>query len=158
MNTDNLQHHGILGMHWGIRRYQNPDGSLTPAGQRHREEQDQKWIRKNYNKIYKKAYKSFSKELKRNKVSELNEKNSRKISKTYINAYNKEMARIMNQSIGDISTPSGQVVRFIAKRGEVGVHMALADVGYDVQNVFKNGIWGSGRVAYKKTQADRMRI
>ena len=158
MNTDNLQHHGILGMHWGIRRYQNPDGSLTPDGQRHREERDQKWIRKNYNKIYKKAYKSFSKELKRNKVSELNEKNSRKISKTYINAYNKEMARIMNQSIGDISAPSGQVVRFIAKRGEVGVHMALADAGYDVQNVFKNGIWGSGRVAYKKTQADRMRI
>lgn len=27
-----LYHHGIKGMHWGIRRYQNPDGSLTTAG------------------------------------------------------------------------------------------------------------------------------
>lgn len=33
-NNNELQHWGIPGMRWGIRRYQNKDGSLTPAGRK----------------------------------------------------------------------------------------------------------------------------
>lgn len=29
-----LEHHGIKGQRWGVRRYQNPDGSLTPEGRK----------------------------------------------------------------------------------------------------------------------------
>lgn len=31
---DYLEHHGIKGQKWGIRRFQNPDGSLTDKGQK----------------------------------------------------------------------------------------------------------------------------
>lgn len=34
MSEEYLVHHGILGMHWGIRRYQNKDGTLTAAGKK----------------------------------------------------------------------------------------------------------------------------
>ena len=31
---DEIKHHGIKGQKWGVRRYQNEDGSLTNAGKK----------------------------------------------------------------------------------------------------------------------------
>ena len=34
LNGESLEHHGIPGQKWGVRRYQNEDGTLTEAGKR----------------------------------------------------------------------------------------------------------------------------
>lgn len=34
MENNELQHWGVKGMKWGVRRYQNKDGTLTPAGKK----------------------------------------------------------------------------------------------------------------------------
>ena len=45
-----LQHFGIKGMKWGVRRYQNKDGSLTPAGKKRYDESDEEREKKEKSK------------------------------------------------------------------------------------------------------------
>lgn len=57
MNERELYHHGIKGQKWGIRRYQNPDGTLTALGKK-REKED---IHEDYKKVHdKKSVKYMS--------------------------------------------------------------------------------------------------
>lgn len=46
METTYLAHHGVKGMHWGVRRYQNADGSLTSAGKNKFEKTKAKYNKK----------------------------------------------------------------------------------------------------------------
>lgn len=76
-----LYHHGIKGMHWGIRRFQNKDGSLTAEGiKRYRTDLNFKYKYDKYKakQDAKAAEKAKQKEIKR--VDKLMKKNSRKLT------------------------------------------------------------------------------
>ena len=49
MNADELKHYGIKGMKWGVRRFQNSDGSLTADGKKRYSGDNLKDIQKQVN-------------------------------------------------------------------------------------------------------------
>jgi len=76
-----LQHHGIKGMHWGVRRFQNADGTLTSAG------------RQRYDTGYAKSPRKIAKEQK---------KYDKQYKKNYAQAYNRA-ASYLNQNMDSIN-------------------------------------------------------
>ena len=151
MNQTILQHHGILGQHWGLRRFQNSDGSLTPRGQARLDKKDDKWASTKGEKIKEKVQKSVSKNMDEFVRTQLDMSYTTKgkLSSSTVLQYNNKLAQLMNSRISDISAPSGRVLRFVAKRGEIGVHTAVADAGYDLTQL-QRGVFKSGKVAYKQ--------
>lgn len=137
-----LYHYGVLGMKWGVRKQQRAIVRL--------ERKDDKWLKKHGDKLQTKVMKTSRSEMNNFVRDELKQvfKTNGKLSSATILQYNKKLATVLNQEIGNVSSPSGRVLRFVAKRGTLGVHQALADSGYDMTRV-KNGVYSGGKVAYK---------
>lgn len=52
MSNNELMHHGIIGMKWGVRRFQNKDGSLTYAGKKRALSMQEQYTEFSKNKKY----------------------------------------------------------------------------------------------------------
>lgn len=101
MSMNELYHHGIKGMHWGIRRFQNPDGSLTPAGKARMDRYRSKEIGKAQSSINKMTS-SYDKE-RRDVVEEYgeNSKDVRKFEEYYkdeLDSYRDRISSLKNMS------------------------------------------------------------
>lgn len=76
-SNEDILHYGIKGMKWGVRRYQNEDGTLTAAGKRRVRQgikkRDKIIESQSNSKKYRKATRKFNKHYRKLTDSEVNE-------------------------------------------------------------------------------------
>ena len=99
MMNDELYHYGILGMRWGVRRYQKKDGTLTNSGKKRYDKEMERL--KAEEKVIKNKKRTQSKleklEAKRKSVEEL-KKNSNKPKEKSVKEYSDaELREIVNR-------------------------------------------------------------
>lgn len=107
-NYDNsLYHHGIKGQHWGIRRYQNYDGSLTQKGMKRYNASLEKY--NDANDKYKETKKAY-KEGKATKADVVNRKITRNDAKRRLNKDYKHLAQDKLADKGKARYAKGQTI------------------------------------------------
>lgn len=97
-----IEHHGILNMKWGQRRYQNPDGTLTPEGKIRYSREKRKQAAKNLKKARKVREANKKKEMKLAKEKAKVEKKKAKIVEKGLDEVKKNSKLFSNEEIANL--------------------------------------------------------
>ena len=92
MNADELKHYGIKGMKWGVRRFQNSDGSLTADGKKRYSGDNLKDIQKQVNQG-----KNVVDGVKKTKAKAAEKQHEKKIKSDLSQMSDKELRDIVNR-------------------------------------------------------------
>ena len=121
MTSNELYHHGIKGMKWGVRRYQNKDGTLTKAGRKKMAKLDKEYSKLIGQKRNTESPNTSSSPTKKKKLSEMTDDEIRErinrinLERDYLDLIkNPDSIKKQDEGKGFIKTVRSDVIKPVA--------------------------------------------
>ena len=152
-----LEHHGILGMRWGVRRYENADGSLTEKGKKKVSAEYKKQsiagdkeLSKKYNDLYFKAYNKSADYMNDGGIDKFNANQKKKYGdnfskrsgyeEDYEAAFNKLLSQNLEKTLYDfsLSNPAYQKADKLVKKYDMTSWDELAKSNSEVSDELRS--------------------